>query len=144
MCCCCLHLIIISITFINIYCYQNYGEENADTATAFNNEACCLYCMDKRAESRLRFEKSWTTICKCLGHRSPRAVAVWKNLEKARRAHAPLKSASDKKDSLEMRPDIDRLLLGGNFNIQCEAPDGGAGGGKKKKGKKGGGKKKKK
>jgi hypothetical protein len=43
-----------------------------------------------------------------------------------------------------MRPDIDRLLLGGNFNIQCEAPDDGAGGGKKKKGKKGGGKKKKK
>jgi hypothetical protein len=45
-----------------------------------------------------------------------------------------------------MRPDIDRLLLGGNFNIQCEAPGDGAGGGggKKKKGKKGGGKKKKK
>ena len=99
--------------------------------------------MDKRGEARLRFEKAWTIICKCLGHRSPRAVTAWKNLEKARRAHAPLKNSSDMKDSIDMRPDADRLLIGGNFNIQCEAPIT-AGGKKKKGGKKGGGKKKKK
>lgn len=128
---------------IHLYYYTNkaYGEESADTATAHNNEACCLFCLDKRGEARLRFEKAWNTISKCLGHRSPRAITAWKNLEKARRAHAPIKNKEDLKESMSMRPDADRLLMGGTFTIQALPPPEG---GKKKKKKGGGGGKKKK
>lgn len=118
-----------------------YGEENPDTATAWNNEACCLYCLDKRGEARVRFEKAWNTISRALGHRAPRAVTAWKNLEKARRSHAPIHNKKDLKESMELRPDADRLLLGGTFTIQALPPPEGS---KKKKGKKGGSKKKKK
>jgi hypothetical protein len=85
----------------------------------------------------VRFEKSWNCISKTLGHRAPRAVTAWKNLEKARRAHAPIHNRKDLKESLEMRPDADRLLFGGTFTIQALPPI-------EAKKKKGGGKKKKK
>jgi len=126
------------------YRLKNYGEECAETATAWNNEACCLYCLGKRGEARLRFEKAWHGLSASLGHRAPRTVTTWKNLEKARRSHAPLQlqNAADQKESLRMRPDADRLLLGGNFVIQAIPPPGG-GGRKKKKGGAGGKKKKK-
>ena len=120
--------------------FQAYGEDSADTATAFNNEACCLYCLDKRGEARVRFEKAWNQISRSLGHRAPRAVTAWKNLEKARRAHAPIHNKKDLKESMEMRPDADRLLFGGTFTIQALPPPED----KKKKKKGGGGKKKKK
>lgn len=94
--------------------------------------------MNKRGESRLRFEKSWNALTKALGHRSPRAVTVWKNLEKARRSHLPLQNKKDMKESIEMRPDSDRLIMGGTFTIQALAPP------EPVKKKKGGGKKKKK
>lgn len=120
---------------------QSYGEDNVDTATSWNNEACCLFCLNKRGEARVRFEKGWNTISKSVGHRAPRAVTAWKNLEKARRAHAPLRNLKDLNESVGMRPDADRLLLGGSFTIQALPPPEA---GKKKKGKGGGGKKKKK
>jgi hypothetical protein len=84
------------------------------------------------------FEKCWNTLSRTIGHRAPRTIAVWKNLEKARRSHAPLRSKSDFKSSLEMRSDVDRLLIGGTFTIQALAPPDG---GKKKKKKKKKGKK---
>jgi tetratricopeptide (TPR) repeat protein len=131
---------------IIIFCFhyrcpsiQAYGADSPDTATALNNEACSLYCLNKRGESRLRFEKSWNALTKALGHRSPRAVTVWKNLEKARRSHLPLQNKRDMKESIEMRPDSDRLIMGGSFTIQALPPPEPT---KKKKG--GGGKKKKK
>jgi hypothetical protein len=65
---------------------QTYGAESSDSATAASNLACCFYCLDMRNEARTRFEAAWTRISEALGHRSPRAVAAWKNLEKARRA----------------------------------------------------------
>lgn len=128
--------------FVMFCCFseQAYGEDSADTATAFNNEACCLYCLDKRGEARVRFEKAWGNMSRILGHRAPRAVTAWKNLEKARRAHAPITSKKDLQDSLHMRPDADRLLFGGTFTIQALPPiddkkkkKKGGGGGKKKK-----------
>ena len=119
---------------------QVYGENSPDTSTALNNEACCLYCLNKRGEARVRFERAWNTISNALGHRAPRAVTAWKNLEKARRAHAPIHSKKDLNESLQLRPDADRLLLGGTFTIQgIPPPDD-----KKKKKKGGGGVKKKK
>lgn len=99
-----------------------YGQECVDTAAAQNNEACSLYCLNKKGESRIRFEKAWNALTKALGHRAPRAVTVWKNLEKARRSHLPLQNKKDMKESIEMRPDSDRLIMGGNFTIQALAP----------------------
>ena len=97
--------------------------------------------MNKRGDSRIRFEKAWNALTKSLGHRSPRAVTVWKNLEKARRSHAPLQNKKDLKESIGLRPDSDRLIMGGTFTIQALAPPEGS---KKKKKGGGGGKKKKK
>jgi len=123
---------------VALYRSTSYGEGSADTATAWNNEGACLYCLNKRRESRIKFEKSWSVLCDVLGHRSPRAVVVWKNLEKARRANASLAS-KDLNESAALRPDADRLLLGGSFLIKAIAPAESKG-----KKKKGGGKKKKK
>eukprot|EP01033_Poteriospumella_lacustris_P004935 gene4935-3529_t len=119
-----------------------YGNESPDTATALNNEAAALYCLSRRAEARLRFEKSWNVLTKVLGHRAPRAITVWKNLEKARRAQGSLATnKKDMKETLAMRPDADRLIMGGTFTIQALPPPeakkkkkgGGGKGGKKKK-----------
>jgi hypothetical protein len=74
-------------------------------------------------------------MCKVLGHRAPRSVTSWKNLEKARRAHAAMKNTAE---TVAMRPDIDSLLTGGNIVINAVGPPSAAGGKKK------GGKKKKK
>ena len=128
--------------YLTLFLSQAYGEDSADTATAYNNEACCLYCLEKRGEARVRFEKAWNNISNALGHRAPRAVTAWKNLEKSRRSHAPIHSKKDLKDSMEMRPDADRLLLGGTFTIQALPPPDDKK--KKKKGSVGGKKKKKK
>jgi hypothetical protein len=88
----------------------------------------------------VRFEKAWNNISRVLGHRAPRAVTAWKNLEKARRAHAPIHNKKDLSESMQMRPDADRLLFGGTFTIQALPPledkkkkKKGGGGGKKKK-----------
>lgn len=97
---------------------QAYGDGSADTATAWNNEACCLYCLNKRSEARVRFERAWGVLGSTLGHRVARTVAVWKNLEKARRANAATHGSQNMKDSIRMRPDSDRLLLGGQFIIR--------------------------
>lgn len=122
------------LCFAAVAAYRNgaYGADSADTATAVNNEACCLYCMNQKGEARLRFEKAWSTMCKVLGHRAPRSVTSWKNLEKARRAHAAIK---DTAATVAMRPDIDNLLTGGNIVINALGPP--VEGGKKKGGKKG-------
>ena len=114
---------------------QAYGLDSEDTATAINNEACSLYCLQKRGEARVRFERAWAVMTSTLGHRAPRCVVVWKNLEKARRSQAALHSQSDLREAVSLRPDADRLIIGGNFTIQALAPPEG----KKKKGKKGGG-----
>ena len=78
-------------------------------------------------------------MCKILGHRAPRAVAVWKNLEKARRLGALGKAQTANMSSL--RPDVDRLIIGGSFQINAIGPPVAE---KKKKKKKGGGGGKKK
>lgn len=126
---------------VGLYRSAAYGQNSADTATAWNNEACSLYCMNKRRESRVRFEKAWNVTCKVLGHRAPRAIAMWKNLEKARRAHASIQNKKDLNASIGLRDDADRLLTGGEFIINAIPPE--EKGGKKKKGGKGSKKKKK-
>lgn len=113
---------------------QTYGPESVDTATAWNNEACCLFCMRKRGEARVRFERAWTITCRGLGHRHPRAIVMWKNLDKARRSHAStLQRQKDLNESVSLRPDADRLILGGEFVVKAIPPAKESSGGKKKK-----------
>jgi len=118
------------LTFIVVY--QAFDLQSADTATAVNNEACSLYGLYKRGEARVRFELAWNVLNKVLGHRHPRTVTVWRNLDKARRSQATL-SHTDLRQSFQMRPDADMLLVGGNFTIQA-VNSGGFGSGKKVKG----------
>lgn len=120
---------------------KEYGEESADTATAWNNESSCLFCIHKRSEARAGFEKAWSTISRVLGHRAPRAVTAWKNLEKSRRSSSHAAQANNtvtRAASVNNRPDADRLILGGAFTIQAldktqKASKGKKGGKKKKK-----------
>lgn len=124
---------LLCFCVVSKYREQEYGHDSADTATAWNNEGCALYCMSKRGESRLKFEKSWNIICKVVGHRSPRAVTVWKNLEKSRRFLSTLKSQTGASDTLNLRADVDKLLVGGRFIIKAISTQGVVG--KKKKSK---------
>ena len=119
-----------------IFRVAEYGEMSADTATAWNNEACCLCCLNSRSEARALFERSWSVLCKTLGHRHPRSIATWKNLEKVKRFQRSM-SRKDFGDTLMVRDDADRILVGGEFTINAIPPPGD---GPKKK--KGGGKKK--
>jgi hypothetical protein len=73
-------------------------------------------------------------MCKILGHRHPRAIATWKNLEKARRFQRSM-SKKDFNEILHIREDSSRLLLGGEFVINALPPPSDVKG--KKKGKKG-------
>jgi hypothetical protein len=128
---------LLCFAAVALYRSTSYGTSSPDTATAWNNEGCCLFCLHHKGESRLRFEKAWGVMCKVLGHRAPRAVAVWKNLEKARRAGSIGKGQVAEMSAL--RPDVSKLIVGGSFQIQAVGPPVE---GKKKTG--GGGKKKKK
>jgi hypothetical protein len=117
-----------------------YGQESQDTATALNNLGCCLYCLNRRGEARLKFERAWNILSMEIGHRAARTVLVWKNLEKARRSHASqIQNKKDMKESIAMRPDADKIIPGGTFRIQAvEIAEGKSKkkkGGKKKKGK---------
>jgi len=118
---------------------EEYGSESSDTATALNNEGCCLFCMHERGEARIRFERCWIAVSKVLGHRAPRSILMWQNLEKARRSNVATESKSQRKEIQErihMRPDSVKLLIGGAFQIKAVAPPN-----KPKKPKKGGKKK---
>lgn len=123
---------LLCFAAVTAYRMGAYGNDSADTATAVNNEACCLYCINQKGGARVRLEKAWATMCKVLGHRAPRSVTTWKNLEKSRRAHATMKSAAE---AVSMRPDADVLLTGSNIVINAVGPP--KEGGKKKKGGKG-------
>lgn len=111
-----------------------YGAENPDAATAWNNEAACLYCLSKRGDARVLFEKCWNVLCKALGHRHPRCVTVWKNLDKARRSQATMSSKQSMAESIKLRTDAE-LLIPGNFTSTAVIPDSDVAH-KKKKGKK--------
>lgn len=134
---------LICFSKVAHYRQQAYGSDSPDTATAWNNEAACLYCINKRGEARIKFEQSWNVLCKVLGHRHPRSVAVWKNLDKARRSQAAVSSSkADMDASVKLRPDAE-FLIPGNFTVNASMPDGTGGAGAKKGVKKKGGKKKK-
>ena len=60
-------------------------------------------------------------MCKILGHRHPRAIATWTNLEKARRFQRSM-SKKDFNEILHIREDSSRLLLGGEFVINALPP----------------------
>ena len=118
------------------YREETYGNDSADTATAWNNEGACLHALNKRRDARVRLEKSWNVVCKVLGHRAPRCIAIWKNLEKSRRANSTLTHEA-LKETIDIRADASRLLVGGTFYVNATVEKTiGKKGGKKKGGKK--------
>ena len=130
---------LLSFHAVSSFRQEEYGPDSADTATALNNEGCCLFGMGQRSEARLRFEKAWAIDSKVLGHRAPRTVMIWQNLERARRSAVavdPTNQAAELRERIHMRPDSDRLLVGGKFTIKAIPPPSG----KTKKSGKGGGK----
>lgn len=120
---------------------EAYGAEAVDTCTAVNNEGCALFAMGSRSAARLRFERTWNAMCKTLGHRHPRCIASWKNLERCKRITSSLRK-SELHESVGLRADADHLLYGENHKINAIPPPEAAKKGKKGKG--GGGKKGKK
>ena len=82
-----------------------------------NNQGACLFSVGRKGESRTYFEKSWAILCEGLGHRAPRAITVWKNLEKSRRFHGGPNTAFN----LPKAEDT-FVLIGGNFTIAAIPP----------------------
>ena len=89
-----------------------------DYATTLNNFGSCLFSIGKKSDARVNFELSWRIVCNSLGHRSPRALTIWKNLDKTRRFHATHGTDVLKK----IRPDAPMLLRNGNFTIMALPP----------------------
>jgi hypothetical protein len=98
-----------------------YGIESADTATSWNNQACCLYCLHHVGMASILFEKATNIFVQVLGRRHPRSVVGQKNLEKSTRSQTIVHS-SELKAAVSMRNDVDRLLLGGDFTINAFPP----------------------
>lgn len=61
-----------------------------------------------------------------LGHRAPRSIIMWQNLEKVRRSSAAGSESraqrEEMKERVGLRPDSEKLLIGGAFAIKAIAP----------------------
>lgn len=105
---------------VTAFRYQSYGNTSADTATAWNNLACCLYCTGRAGDARVRFERAYNTLSKVLGQRHPRAVVAWRNLDKSKRSHASVVGC-DYKELIQMREDQGKIIVG-SFTIAAKMP----------------------
>ena len=96
--------------------------------------------MSKHTEARLSFERALHVLDSVLGSRHPRTAVMLNNIEKAKRSLGIKMHIKDMKESITIRPDSNRLLVGSKYIIRALPPPE-----KKKKGKvkKGGAKKKK-
>jgi len=97
---------------------REYGIRSADTATSWNNTACCLLCMSRTSEARVLFEQARTVFVDALGDRHPRTLVSGKNCVKARRSQT-IVHTQNMKANIAMRPDADRLLLGKDISINA-------------------------
>ena len=97
---------------------REYGPRSADTATSWNNTACCLLCMSRTSESRVLFEQARNVFVEALGDRHPRSLVANKNCVKARRSQT-IVHTQNMKANIAMRPDADRLLLGKDIVINA-------------------------
>lgn len=146
---------LMSFHFVYEYRASVYSIDCVDTTIVVNNYGSVLYCMNFKKDSRLYFEKSWKVLTNLLGYRDTRCISIWKNLEKSRKIGGlnnsfsasggnDQRSFNNKKnyydESIQLREDADKLILGGEFVINAIGPVEN----KKKKKKKLLGKKKKK
>ena len=122
------------------YRSKEYGARSVDTASVWNNQGCCLFGMSNHTEARVVFERALNVLDSVLGSRHPRTTVVFNNVEKAKRSLGIKMHIKDMKETISIRPDSDRLLIGSKYIIRALPPPQ-----KKKKGgvKKKGGKKKK-
>ena len=101
---------------------REYGIRSADTATSWNNTACCLLCMSRTSEARVLFEQARTVFVDALGDRHPRTLVSNKNCVKAKRSQT-IVHTQNMKANISMRPDADRLLLGKDITINATPPE---------------------
>ena len=97
---------------------REYGPRSADTATSWNNTACCLLCMSRTSEARVLFEQARSVFVDALGDRHPRTLVSNKNCVKARRSQT-IVHTHNIKANIAMRPDADRLLQGKDIMINA-------------------------
>ncbi len=69
----------------------------------------------------MKFEFVWNILSKVLGPRHPRTIVIWRNLDRARRSLSSLHH-TNVTESINLRPDSDKLIVGGNFQIQALLP----------------------
>lgn len=97
---------------------REYGPRSADTATSWNNTACCLLCMSRTSEARVLFEQARAVFVDSLGDRHPRTLVSNKNCVKARRSQT-IVHTQNIKGNIALRPDADRLILGKDISINA-------------------------
>jgi len=98
-----------------------FGARSADTATSWNNQACCLYCLGRKGAARVLFERARNVFVECLGNRHPRSVVASRNCEKAKKCQNTVSSQSMKM-GLPIRGDANRLVMGNDIGIQGLPP----------------------
>lgn len=111
----------VNISLFECNALQEYGTGSADTATAWNNRACCLYCLQEKGEARVLFENAMQVFIETLGQRHPRTNATKSNFDKARRSQT-IVSRLDLRDSTALRDGDDLIVKGGTFAIQAVSP----------------------
>ena len=100
---------------------REYGPRSADTATSWNNTACCLLCMARTSDARVLFEQARSVFVDTLGDRHPRTIVATKNCVKAKKSQTIVQT-QNMKANIAMRPDADRLLLGKDITINALTP----------------------
>merc|ERR1719359_746967 len=63
---------------------RTIGEDTVETATSYNNLACCLVSLDRSLEAGALFELAGELLKVLLGHDHPRTQTALRNLEKSR------------------------------------------------------------
>jgi len=66
---------------------KTIGEDTVETATTYNNLACCLSSLDRPLEASALLELAAELMKVLLGHDHPRTQTALRNLEKLRVAH---------------------------------------------------------
>lgn len=123
---------------------ENVGESHCDTLAAQHNLGCALVMAGEGSEAIVALSKASSGLNSSVGPTHVRAAVATRNLMKARR-HAANFAFSAKPLSLQLRPDIDKMLTNAVYHVKpYTLPKGFASSGKKKAKKKKGGKKKKK
>jgi hypothetical protein len=103
---------------------QMNGLESIEVANVWNNQGCCLFCIGRHSEARLKFEKALGVANAAIGNRAPRSAVIMKNLELSKKASGVIVRKSNVIENIALRPDSNRLIIG-EFRVAALAPQDG-------------------